>query len=370
MASNFFGQIFRITTWGESHGPAMGVVIDGCPAGLALTEEDLQVALEQRRPGKNAYVSPRQEPDEAKIYSGVFQGVTTGAPISIIILNQDVQSKPYAQHETLLRPGHAQLTYLEKYGHYDHRGGGRASARETVCRVAAGAVAKKLLARYGIDIIAYLSQLGDHVCRFEEGDEEAWTVAMIQHHLKSSELFCPYQEDEKKYQKILTQLIQEGDSCGGVVAFRIEGLPIGLGDPVYEKLEANLAKAMLSIPASKGFEVGEGFQAALMRGSVHNDPIIHDQHQFKTQTNHAGGILGGIATGMPIFGRVAFKPTSSIRTVQSTCDVEGHARTFELAPGSRHDPCVAIRAVPVVESMCALVCADAWLMNQVARCIP
>lgn len=327
MASNFFGNIFRVTTWGESHGKAIGVVIDGCPAGLALDETDIQVELTKRAPGINPNTSPRKEKDQAQILSGIFEGKTTGTPISIIIWNQDVDSSHYEPMKDLLRPGHANYTYLEKYGCFDYRGSGRASARETACRVAAGAVAKKLLAYYDIQVEAYIHSMGDV-------------------------------EAAKK----------AGDSVGGVVEFKVLHMPVGLGDPIYEKLEANLAKAMLSLPASKGFEIGEGFQAAHMLGSEHNDPFIKNQVGEKTMSsNHSGGTLGGISTGLPLIGRVAFKPTSSIAQMQKTIDLEGKEQFFELPAGSRHDPCVAIRAVPVVEAMCALVIADAILLNRCAR---
>ncbi len=334
MGSNSFGSHFRITTWGESHGPALGVVIDGCPAGLELSEEDLLPDLKRRAPG-SPLTSPRKEKDIPQILSGVFEGKTTGAPISIIIYNHDSQSKPYSAIQHLLRPGHANFTYLEKYGIFDHRGGGRASARETVCRVAAGAVAKKFLAHFGIQIEARLCQVGS---------------ALIE-----DQIF----EELKRIQ-------EEGDSVGGVVEFQATGLPTGLGDPVYEKLEANLAKAMLSLPATKGFEIGSGFKAAAMRGSAHND-LFENQGSIKTKTNFAGGTLGGISTGMPLVGRVAFKPASSIAKSQETVTLEGKPATFDLPEGSRHDPCVAVRAVPVVEAMVALVLADAVLLNRLSK---
>lgn len=336
MASNSFGQIFRITTWGESHGKGIGVVIDGCPAGLAITEAEINEALALRAPGQSPYTSPRKEKDHAEIYSGVFEGITTGAPISIIIHNHDAKSNAYEPIKNLLRPGHANFTYLEKYGVFDYRGGGRASARETACRVAAGAVAKKLLQHEGIHLTAYLD-----------------SIAGIQ--------------EREAMMKKIDEAIETGDSLGGIVSFEVTGLPIGLGDPVYEKLEANLAKAMLSLPATKGFEIGEGFQAANMQGSEHNDLFINQEERIITQTNHAGGTLGGISTGMPLTGRVAFKPTSSIKKAQQTLNKNGKTVDFILPEGSRHDPCVAIRAVPVVEAMCALVLADAWLLDRCAK---
>lgn len=336
MASNSFGNVFKIITWGESHGKAVGVVIDGCPAGIPLSESDINTALKRRAPGQNALTSPRKEPDIAEIYSGVFEGITTGAPISIIILNRDADSSKYEPVKHLLKPGHANYTYLEKYGVFDYRGGGRASARETACRVAAGAVAQKICAHNEIEIFAYLQAMGGIEATDETQTLSQEMIAALEH-AKAS-----------------------GDSLGGVVQFSVKNLPCGLGDPVYEKLEANLAKAMMSLPASKGFEIGEGFKAATMQGSVHND-------NFVDQTNHAGGTLGGISTGMPLVGRVAFKPTSSIQKPQKTLDLEGNEQVFQLPEGSRHDPCVAIRAVPVVYAMCALVVADALLMHRASR---
>lgn len=355
MASNSFGQIFRITTWGESHGPAIGVVIDGCPAGVELNVEDIQVALERRAPGRQL-TSPRKEPDKAHIYSGVFEGKTTGTPISIVIYNQDVNSSHYEPIKDILRPGHAQYTYLQKYGVYDYRGGGRASARETACRVASGAVAKKILDKFNIQVKAYLESIG------------CISAAELDfNYLDTSSFFCAHPGFEQEIKELLEQYQQLGNSVGGKVGFFIDGLPIGLGDPIYEKLEANLAKAMLSLPASKAFEIGEGFEASQVSGSEFNDLFFLDDGRVTMQTNHAGGTLGGISSGMPIYGRVAFKPTSSIKPIQDSVSIDGHASSFSLPEGSRHDPCVAIRAVPVVEAMCYLVCVDAMLMNRLAK---
>ena len=363
MASNSFGYIFRITTWGESHGKAIGVVIDGCPAGLALEEQDINKALALRAPGRNAYTSPRQETDAAEIYSGVFAGKTTGAPISILIKNRDVDSSHYSPLQNVLRPGHANFTYLQKYGpNYDYRGGGRASARETACRVAAGAIAKKLLHQYGIQTCAYLSQVGT-----VQAEEDFPDIQDLKQNTENSPIFCPFPQASAAMQTVIQTTKEAGDSIGGVVTFYATGLPVGLGDPVYEKLEANLAKAMLSLPASKGFEIGEGFQAAAMYGSDHNDAFIQKEQAIQTQSNHAGGTLGGISNGMPLLGRVAFKPTSSIRKPQATVDLAGNPSTMTLPEGARHDPCVAIRAVPVVDAMCALVLVDALLLNRCAK---
>ena len=362
MASNSFGNFFRITTWGESHGKGIGVVIDGCPAGLNLADEDINQALALRAPGRNQYTTPRKEKDIAEIYSGVFEGKTTGAPISIVIHNHDVKSSSYEPIKHLLRPGHANFTYLEKYGVFDYRGGGRSSARETACRVAAGAVAKKLLAHYGIKTCAYLAVVGDVHVTVETDD-----LTQLNSLTLANPIFCPDPIAAIRMMDSICVAKDAGDSLGGIVAFMATGLPAGLGDPVYEKLEANLAKAMLSMPASKGFEIGEGFDAAHMSGSTHNDSFIVDENKIKTRTNHAGGTLGGLSTGMPLFGRVAFKPTSSINKGQETVDAQGIKADFKLPEGSRHDPCVAIRAVPVVDAMCALVLVDALLMNRCSR---
>ena len=341
MGSNSFGMIFRITTWGESHGKAIGVVIDGCPAGLKIEEAEINEALRKRAPGNSPYTSPRKEQDLAEILSGVFEGKTTGAPLSLIIWNKDADSSRYEPIKDLLRPGHANYTYLEKYGVFDYRGGGRASARETACRVAAGAVAKKLLQHYGIKVTAHIKQIGSSVT-----DSRILTPEMV---------------------ALIEKAKVEGDSLGGIVEFIAEGLPAGLGDPIYEKLEAKLAQALMSLPASKGFEIGSGFASVAMKGSEHNDLFTNQAGKVETKSNHAGGTLGGISTGMPLIGRVAFKPTSSIKKQQETLTTDKEPATFELPNGSRHDPCVAIRAAPVVEAMVALVLADCLLMNRGAK---
>ncbi|NGX58215.1 MAG: Chorismate synthase [Chlamydiae bacterium] len=356
MGSNSFGKIFKITTWGESHGKAIGVVIDGCPAGLSLDETIINTELAKRAPGFSSYTSPRKEDDCAEILSGVFEGQTTGAPIMIMIPNKDADPSKYEPIKHLMRPGHANFTYLEKYGVFDYRGGGRSSARETACRVAAGAVAKQLLSQHDIQVEAYMKQIGD-----------VSTTQYNVKHLQMSPVRCPDTKTSEQMVCVLEEAMEQGDSLGGVIQFSITGLPAGLGDPVYEKLEANLAKAMLSIPATKGFEIGEGFAAPSLHGSEHNDEFHSAYGKITPSTNRAGGTLGGISTGQPVVGRVAFKPTSSIRQAQQTVDENGKEAKFQLPEGSRHDPCVAIRAVPVVESMAALVVADALLMNRSAR---
>ncbi|MDN3506440.1 MAG: chorismate synthase [Simkaniaceae bacterium] len=334
MGSNQFGKIFSITTWGESHGKAIGVVIDGCPAGLPITEEEINKELRLRRPGQSPYTSPRKESDLAEIYSGIFEGKTTGAPISIIIPNQNADSSKYEPIKDLYRPGHANYTYQQKYGLFDYRGGGRASARETAARVAAGAVAKKLLMEFGIDVSASI-------------------------------------QDQEALETRIEKAKEEGDSLGATVELTVEGLPPTLGDPVYEKLDANLAKAMLSIPACKGVEFGAGFSAADMKGSEHNDLFDRNiEGHIITRTNHAGGVLGGISNGMPLILRCAFKPTSSIKKSQETLDKKGQKTDLTLPEGSKHDPCVAIRAAPVAEAMAALVLADALLSNRSSQLFP
>lgn len=363
MAGNSLGAIFRITTWGESHGKAIGVVIDGCPAGLEIDEAEINAALAKRAPGKNHYTSPRLEPDQVEILSGVFHGKTTGAPISLIIPNKDADSSKYEATKDLLKPGHANYTYLEKYGVFDHRGGGRASARETACRVAAGAIAKKMLLHAGIEIAAYVKQVGTIEARIEDQEDLVKFKTLI--HANSA--FCPDAEAAQAIMALIEEAKEAGDSLGGAIEFIATGMMAGLGDPVYEKLEANLAHAMLSIPATKGFEIGSGFNSIAMVGSQHNDRYHHQEGKVRTATNYAGGTLGGISTGMPLIGKVAFKPTSSILKSQETLDLKGNSATFNLPEGSRHDPCVAIRAVPIVEAMVALVLADALLLNRCAR---
>lgn len=359
MGSNSFGDLFRITTFGESHGPAVGVVIDGCPAGLEITQKEIELELALRAPGKTPYTSPRKESDQVEILSGLFEGTTTGAPITILIRNLDADSSKYEPIQHLLRPGHANFTYLKKYGLFDYRGGGRASARETAARVAAGALAKKLLKRAGIELCAYVAEIGPHAI----GELPSEPLSTLREKTQANLLFCPDKEASQKMMEVILEAKNEGDSLGGILECKAT-LPAGLGDPIYGKLEAKLAFGMLSIPASKGFEIGSGFGAARMKGSEHNDAFDLDLDGNPTcTTNFAGGTLGGISTGLPLAFRVAFKPTSSIQKAQNTLDLKGNKQQFELPKGSRHDPCVAIRAVPVVEAMCALVLADALLLN-------
>jgi len=364
MASNFFGQLFRITTFGESHGPAIGVVIDGCPANLPLIKDDIDKELAHRQPGKTPYTSPRAEKDEVEILSGVFNNKTTGAPIALLIRNKDADSSKYEPIKELLRPGHANFTYLEKYGIFDYRGGGRSSARETAARVAAGAIAKKLLAHFSIEICAFVAEIGG----VGIAEPDLKHLSVLRKKILANPIFCPDSKAADKMMEKIEEAKKEGDSLGGILQCAATHLPVGLGDPVYGKLEALLASAMLSLPATKGFEIGSGFAAARMKGSEHNDAFdLDDKGKITTVTNYAGGTLGGISTGLPLTFRVAFKPTSSIRKTQSTVSLKKEKKPFNLPEGSRHDPCVAIRAVPIIEAMTALVLADALLMNRSAK---
>lgn len=362
MAANSFGNLFRITTFGESHGKAIGVVIDGCPAGLEIRDEEINAELALRAPGKSPYTTPRKEEDAGEILSGIFEGKTTGAPICILIRNKDQDSSKYAPIKDLLRPGHANYTYIQKYGLFDYRGGGRSSARETACRVAAGAVAKKILKHYDISVAAYIKQIGPIVAPIDFSDMHTLREATYK-----DPVFCPNPEASRMMMEALQKAMEEGDSLGGVIEFIALSVPPGLGDPVYEKLEANLAAAMMSLPATKGFEMGSGFRAASMKGSEHNDHFVSQSNRIETTTNFAGGTLGGISNGMPIVGRVAFKPTSSIKQTQETVNLTGEKKQFILPEGSRHDPCVTIRAVPIVEAMTAIVLVDALLYNRCAK---
>lgn len=358
MASNSFGQLFRITTFGESHGKGIGVVIDGCPAGVPITQEEIQLALDKRRPGRSAHTSPRKEEDQVEILSGIFEQQTTGAPIALFIHNHDAHTAPYDSVKEIYRPGHAAFTYWKKYQIFDYRGGGRASARETAARVAAGAIATKLLSLYDITCLAFLSEAAS--IAISHGDD----IASLRAQRDASALFCPDERASAKIIEAIDAIKKERDSIGGIVT-GMASLPAGLGEPLYCKLEALLAFAMLSLPASKGFEIGCGFAAARMRGSCHNDPFTIDQQgNVHTTTNHSGGTLGGISTGSSLLFRVPFKPTSSIGRPQESVTLKGEKTTFMLPENSRHDPCVAIRAVPVVEAMTALVLADALLMHR------
>jgi len=350
--SNSFGTFFRITTFGESHGPCVGVVVDGCPSGIELTEADIDKELAKRRPGNSPYTSPRKEEDRPRIVSGVFEGKTTGMPITILIDNGDANPEQYASLQNVYRPGHANYTYLKKYGVFDHRGGGRSSGRETAARVAAAAIAKKITAPLGIRSLAYVSQIG-HLQAIVDQSLDLETIETLR---DQSPVYCPDPHMSKQMEELLLGVKRSGDSVGAVVTC-LADLPLGLGEPLFEKIEAKLASAMLSIPATKGFEIGEGFKSATMRGSQHNDSLSSKGFI----TNHAGGSLGGISTGERLILRVAFKPTSSIKIPQQSVTLQGEETTIRLPEGARHDPCIGIRAAIVVEAMAYLVCADLQL---------
>lgn len=350
MSGSTFGQIFRVTTFGESHGVALGAIVDGCPAGLPLSEEDLQKDLDRRKPGQSKLVTQRKESDAVKILSGIFEGRTTGTPIGLIIYNEDAKSKDYDAIKDLFRPGHADYTFFKKYGFRDYRGGGRSSARETVARVAAGAIARKILAREGVEIVGYVAQVGP--VKIKKID-----YAQI----RQNPLFCPDPDAVEEMTRVIQQAQSEKDSVGAMVEVVAKGVPAGLGEPVFDKLDAALAGAMMSINAVKGVEIGAGFRVVEMRGSQNCDPIT--PAGFKS--NNAGGILGGISNGDEIMVRMAVKPTSSIAIEQETIDI--HGRPAKIATKGRHDPCVGLRAVPIAEAMMALVLVDYFLRNKLSR---
>jgi len=353
-----FGQLFRITTWGESHGGGVGVVIDGCPPRIELSEADIQHELDRRRPGQSAIVTPRDEADRCQILSGVFEGRTLGTPISIMVQNKDARPEAYAEMRSTYRPSHADFTYEAKYGIRNWQGGGRASARETIGRVAAGAVARKILCKLnpGFELIAYVNHVYDVTAAV---DPAAVTAAQVE----ANAVRCPDAAAAKKMVEAIEKARTDGDSLGGTIACVARGVPAGLGEPVFDKLEADLAKAMLSLPASKGFEIGSGFGATRMRGSEHNDAFEVRDGKIRTETNNSGGVQGGISNGENIFFRVAFKPTSTIAREQKTVTATGEETT--LAARGRHDPCVLPRAVPIVEAMAALVICDHALRQKV-----
>jgi chorismate synthase len=345
---NSYGKIFRITTFGESHGPAIGVIIDGCPAGLEIDEAFIQAELSRRKPGQSRITTQRKEEDTMKILSGVFEGKSTGVPLTIVIENQDQRSKDYSHIAESFRPSHADYTYEAKYGVRDYRGGGRSSARETAARVAAGAIAKLLLRKFGVDIKAYVSQVGDiKAPRFDELD-----LSKVEDNI----VRCPDAATADRMIALIDEVRLARDTIGGVVTCVATNVPVGLGEPVFDKLHAELGKAMLSINAVKGFEYGSGFEGTKMRGSVHNDAFYNDGGRIRTKTNYSGGIQGGISNGEPIYFNVAFKPVATIMQDQESVDKAGHAVT--VSGKGRHDPCVVPRAVPIVESMAALVLAD------------
>jgi chorismate synthase len=353
MSHNTFGHLFRVTTWGESHGPAIGCVVDGCPPRLALSEADIQPFLDRRRPGQSRFTTQRQEPDQVRILSGIFEGRTTGTPIALVIDNVDQRSKDYSNIARSFRPGHADLTYELKYSIRDYRGGGRSSARETAMRVAAGAVARKVLGE-SVVIRGAMVSMGAHAI-----DRTRWDWAAVE----SNDFFCPDPEAATAWEAELGQIRKEGSSIGALIEIVAEGVPPGLGAPIYGKLDADLAAALMSINAVKGVEIGDGFAAAALRGEENADEIrMGPDGKPMFLSNHAGGVLGGISSGQPLVARFAVKPTSSILTPRRSIDTAG-AET-EVSTKGRHDPCVGIRAVPVGEAMVACVLADHLLRHR------
>lgn len=357
MAGNSFGQIFCITTYGESHGKGIGVVIDGCPAGLEIKADEIQKELNRRKPGQSDIVSSRNENDECLILSGLHNNLTLGSPIHIFVPNQDARPEEYSEMSGAFRPSHADYTYFKKYGIQGVSGGGRSSARETIARVAGGAVAKSLLRRYGIQISAYVSQVGNIKI---PPDAE-----IDMNHIENNSVRCPHQQTAEDMIRYIKDLKENGDSIGGVISCIIENCPVGLGEPVFDKLHADLGKAMLSINAVKAFELGSGFSGIEMKGSEHNDLFISHENKVVTTTNYSGGIQGGISNGMPILFRVGFKPVSTIAKSQQTISHDGD--NVLLQAKGRHDPCVVPRAVPIVEAMAALVLADHLLRSKISK---
>ncbi|GDX55223.1 chorismate synthase [Methylophilaceae bacterium] len=348
MSGNTLGTLFTLTSFGESHGAAIGGIVDGCPPGLELSEEDLQIDLDRRKPGTSKHVTQRSEEDKVEILSGVFEGKTTGAPIGFVIRNTDQRSQDYAKIKDVFRPGHADYTYAHKYGLRDYRGGGRSSARETAVRVAAGAIAKKwLLEKYGIKIRAYLSQMGTVHIPFKNWED-----------VNQNPFFCPNLEQVPELEKYLDDIRADRDSVGAKITVVAENVPVGLGEPVFGRLDAEIAHAMMGINAVKGVDIGEGFGSIVQKGSEHGDELTPQGFL----TNNAGGILGGISTGQPIIAHVAFKPTSSIPQDRKSINTKGEAVLMQTT--GRHDPCVAIRATPIVEAMLALVVIDQALRHR------
>jgi chorismate synthase len=347
MTASGIGSCFRVSTFGESHGPALGCIVDGCPPGLPITEADLQTDLDRRRPGSSRYTTQRQEPDTVEILSGVFEGVTTGTSIGLLIRNQDQKSKDYSAIKDLFRPAHADYTYLHKYGIRDYRGGGRASARETAMRVAAGAVARKFLAGQGIKIRGYLAQMGDIVAERIDWDE-----------VPNNPFFCPDASKVPLMEALIDQLRRDGDSIGARITVVASGVAPGLGEPVFDRLDAEIAKALMSINAVKGVEIGAGFDVVRQRGSVHRDEMTRGGFL----SNNAGGVLGGISSGQDIVAHMALKPTSSITQPARTITTDG--TETEVVTTGRHDPCVGVRATPIAEAMLAIVLADHFLRQR------
>ena len=354
MAGNSFGRFFRITTWGESHGLALGVIVDGCPAGLEISPEDIQYELDRRRPGQSRITTQRKEADAIEILSGVFEGRTLGTPISMMVRNTDVISKSYEDIKDVYRPGHADFTYDEKYGHRDYRGGGRSSARETVGRVAAAAIAKKILNSQGVRTTGYVKQVGDIVAQDIDFDQ-----------IEENPVRCPDPKVAEKMIGLIESVRKEGDSVGGTVEVVSQGLPSGLGDPVFNKLDADLARALMSIGGIRGFEVGMGFGVVEKKGSQVNDLMYKKEDgTLGFRTNNSGGLLGGITSGADLVVRIAIKPTSSISQVQDTVDKKGEKTQLQVK--GRHDPCLCPRAVPIAEAMVNLVLVDHLLISKLS----
>jgi len=359
MSFNTFGKIFRFTTWGESHGPAIGCVVDGCPPNINIKEEDIQVELNKRRPGQSKFTTQRKEDDKVNILSGIFEGKTTGTPISMIIYNKDMRSRDYETIKNKFRPGHADFTYFKKYGIRDYRGGGRQSARETATRVAAGAIAKKVLEKKigkKYKVIGAVTQLGILGC-----DIKNWNDKFIY----KNPFFCPDKSIVKLWEKYLLSIRKAGSSCGAIIEVRARGIPVGLGAPIYSKLDMDLAAAMMSINAVKGVSIGSGMNSAQLTGEQNSDEISQKGKNTKFKSNNAGGILGGISSGQEINVSFAVKPTSSILTSRKTIDKFG--KNTSISVKGRHDPCVGIRAVPIGEAMMHCVLLDHYLMNN-AQC--
>jgi chorismate synthase len=351
-----FGTLFRVTTWGESHGPGVGVVVDGCPAGIPLSEQDIQQFLDRRKPGQSKYTTKRNESDSVEILSGVFEGTTTGTPISLLVRNQDQRSRDYGNIATSYRPGHADYCFDQKYGFRDYRGGGRSSGRETIGRVAAGAIASKLLGELGILLTTYAKSIGP--VTVDEADYDFTEIT-------NNSFYLPNKDAAKKAAEYVSTLMEQMDSCGGLIECRVDHLPAGLGEPVFDKLDALLAQAIMSIGAVKGVEIGDGFQSASSTGSTNNDPFYMQQGQVMKTSNHSGGTLGGMSDGSQLILRAAIKPTPSISQMQHT--VTNSGEEIELSIHGRHDPIIVPRAVVVVEAMTALTLADLLLRNAVSR---
>jgi chorismate synthase len=355
---NTFGKLFKISTFGESHGLGLGVVIDGCPSGLTIDEDFIRAEMQRRKPGQSKITTQRKEEDEIQILSGVFEGKSTGTPIGLVIMNTDQKSKDYSHISDKFRPSHADYTYFEKYGTRDYRGGGRSSARETAARVAAGSIAKMLLRHYGISVQAFVSQVGD--LKLEKPYQE-----LDLNKIEDNIVRCPDQKTAEKMIDYIDEIRKSRDTVGGIVSCVAKGVPPGIGEPVFDRLHAELGKAMLSINAVKGFEYGSGFEGVKMRGSEHNDAFYQDGDRVRTRTNHSGGIQGGISNGEDIYFNVAFKPVATIMQDQESINESGE--TVTVSGKGRHDPCVVPRAVPIVEAMCALVLADYILISRSSK---